>query len=276
MIMVAVAVVAIASLVSFVIFIMVLIRLFKENGALHGILGIFCGLYPFIWGWMKHRELDLTRKMTIWSICSVILILMQVAAVMIPLIMVQKESLSPGQGNVQMAKVTKTAPETVFIPKSSAKVSEIQADPFDAVVSLWKGGKFSNPQEALALMNGVIEKHPDFAGGFNNRGVAYGNLNRNSEAISDFNRALEIDSTYADAYGNRGNVNYALGKYDAALADYEREISLRPDGAHGYLNRGLAHNKLQKVDLACMDFKKACELGDCDGTRWATNAGICK
>ena len=65
--------VGLACLVPFVI---VLIKLFQTKGALHGILGIICGLYTFIWGWMNATALNLKNIMLIWTgliIASVIL-----------------------------------------------------------------------------------------------------------------------------------------------------------------------------------------------------------
>jgi len=48
----------VAGLASLVCFVIMLISLFKEKGALHGILGIIsCGIYPFIWGWMNADRL---------------------------------------------------------------------------------------------------------------------------------------------------------------------------------------------------------------------------
>ena len=50
-------------------FIMVLIPLFKTKGVGHGILGIICGLYTFIWGWINAKQLNLTKVMLVWTIC---------------------------------------------------------------------------------------------------------------------------------------------------------------------------------------------------------------
>jgi len=60
-----------AGLVSLVCFIIMVIPLFKEKGALHGILGIICGLYTFIWGWMNAARLGKTQIMLIWTIALV-------------------------------------------------------------------------------------------------------------------------------------------------------------------------------------------------------------
>jgi len=49
------SVLAILSIAFVVIYFIVLIKLFKTEGALKGILGFLCGLYTFIWGWLKHK-----------------------------------------------------------------------------------------------------------------------------------------------------------------------------------------------------------------------------
>ena len=71
--MVIVLILAIAAwIVALVCWIMVLIPLFKEKGVGHGILGIICGLYPFIWGWMNVTRLNIKNVMIIWSVCLVL------------------------------------------------------------------------------------------------------------------------------------------------------------------------------------------------------------
>jgi hypothetical protein len=69
-----------AGLASLVFFIMVLIRLFQEKGALHGILGILCGLYTFIWGWINGERLGFKQTMIYWTLAIVVQIVCQVLA----------------------------------------------------------------------------------------------------------------------------------------------------------------------------------------------------
>lgn len=58
--------------------IMVLIKQFKGGGRLHGIIGLITfGFWTFIWGWMKHKGLCLTKVMIVWTI----LIITQMALV---------------------------------------------------------------------------------------------------------------------------------------------------------------------------------------------------
>jgi hypothetical protein len=70
-----------AGLASLVFFIMVLIQLFKTKGALHGILGILCGLYTFIWGWINADAQGLRKTMVNWTIAIIAQIILQVLSI---------------------------------------------------------------------------------------------------------------------------------------------------------------------------------------------------
>ena len=58
---------AVGAILSLVCAIMVLIQLFKKEGVGLGILGIFCGIYTYIWGWIKCKELGLKNVMLGWT-----------------------------------------------------------------------------------------------------------------------------------------------------------------------------------------------------------------
>ena len=60
----------IAGGVSVVCWIIVLIRMFKES-ALKGIIGLICGIYAFIWGWMNSGS-GLKNVMLVWTLAIVL------------------------------------------------------------------------------------------------------------------------------------------------------------------------------------------------------------
>lgn len=62
------ALLGLVAIANLVFFIMVLIRLAKEKGALHCILGILCGLYTFIWGWINGAQLGFKKIMIYWTV----------------------------------------------------------------------------------------------------------------------------------------------------------------------------------------------------------------
>ena len=98
--------VVIINIMCFVLFIMVLVKLFKNEGALKGILGFFCSIYTFIWGWLKHKQLGMTKLMATWSILTVAgMIIVPVmgfsSAMMIPQYIKQMS----GNSNVKLSKI---------------------------------------------------------------------------------------------------------------------------------------------------------------------------
>ncbi len=61
---------------SIVCWIMVLIRMFKDAGAVHGIIGILCSLYAFIWGWMNAGKLGIRNLMLAWTLILILYIIL--------------------------------------------------------------------------------------------------------------------------------------------------------------------------------------------------------
>ena len=270
------------SLISLIVFIIVLIKQFKHGGALQGIIGIItCGLWTFIWGWIKHKSLALTKIMIIWTIIQLTpLVLLGVfgAAMMgqmykmvgdltgdPSLLMKQNDSLKNRNAPIKLPKrrVNK-APE--------AKDTDWNA----AAQALWKDGRYTDPNKAKDYWDKAIAANPQMAEAYNNRGLAFYNLERHQQAINDFSQAIRMKPQYAEAFNNRGNAYYAQDQYAKAEADFNKSLELRPKYAKALLNRGLAYFQMNKREESCKDFRRACDLGDCDGLQWAMQSGHCK
>ena len=64
------------NLICLICFIIVLIKLFQNEGVLKGILGLICGLYTFIWGWMNATKLNIKTVMMIWTLLIIVAIIL--------------------------------------------------------------------------------------------------------------------------------------------------------------------------------------------------------
>jgi hypothetical protein len=64
---------------SIICFIIVLIKLFQNEGALKGILGLICSLYTFIWGWMNATKLGIKNIMLIWTLLIIVMVVLNFA-----------------------------------------------------------------------------------------------------------------------------------------------------------------------------------------------------
>ena len=284
----------IMNILCLVFFFIVLVKLFKHEGALKGILGFFCSIYTFIWGWMKHKQLGMTKLMATWSILTVAgMVMVPVmgasSALMLPKYMQEmsgnagikfdKPDLSQKVRTLNpKAKSKKTQPPMTAAAekKSVAARNAEDGDWSRKAMALWTGDRYKDPNAALNYWSRAISSKQNTATAYNNRGLAYYGLKRYKEAIGDYTQAIQLDPAYAAAYNNRGNSYYELREYQLALHDFNQSLKLRPTYAKAYLNRALAHYQLGKNTEACSDFQKSCEQGDCDGMRWAMKNGICK
>lgn len=52
--------------------IIVLIKIFQNDGALKGILGLICSLFAFVWGWIHADRLGTKKIMMIWTVLLII------------------------------------------------------------------------------------------------------------------------------------------------------------------------------------------------------------
>jgi hypothetical protein len=270
------------SLISLVVFIIVLIKQFKHGGALQGIIGIItCGLWTFIWGWIKHKSLALTKIMIIWTIIQLTpLVLLGVfgAAMMGQMYKMVGDLTGDPSLLMKQNQSLKNRNAPIRLPKRRVKKAPAVKDTDwnAAAQALWKDGRYTDPNKAKDYWDKAIAANPKMAEAYNNRGLAFYNLERHQQAINDFSQAIRMKPQYADAFNNRGNAYYALDQYAKAEADFNKSLELKPKYAKALLNRGLAYFQMNKREESCKDFRRACDLGDCDGLQWAMQSGHCK
>ena len=270
------------SLISLIVFIIVLIKQFKHGGALQGIIGIItCGLWTFIWGWIKHKSLALTKIMIIWTIIQLTpLVLLGVfgAAMMGQMYKMIGDLTGNPSLLMKQDQNLKNRSAPIKLPKRRVKKAPAAKDTDwnAAAQALWQDGQYKDPNKAKGYWDKAIAANPKMAEAYNNRGLAFYNLERHQQAINDFSQAIRMKPQYAEAFNNRGNAYYALDQYEKAEADFNQSLQLKPKYSKALLNRGLTYFQMKKSEESCKDFRRACDLGDCDGLQWAMQSGHCK
>jgi len=64
-------------LVNIVCWIIVLVKIFQSGNVGLGILGIICGIFTFIYGWVKVDEYGIRQVMLVWSVVIIASIILQ-------------------------------------------------------------------------------------------------------------------------------------------------------------------------------------------------------
>jgi tetratricopeptide (TPR) repeat protein len=143
--------------------------------------------------------------------------------------------------------------ETTDITNSQQELGELVQKAFAAT----NEGKFPIAEN---FWTQIIEKFPDRAAAWSNRGNSRVSQNNLKAAISDYEKAMELAPDAPDPYLNRGTALEGLGRWEEAIADYNRVLELDPKDPAAYNNRGNAEAGLGKWEQAIADYAKAFEL----------------
>ena len=135
--------------------------------------------------------------------------------------------------------------------------------------SAWAKAQQGDYNKAIALLSQLIDRHPQNAIDYNNRGLVYFQSGQLNQALADYNRALQLNPHLASAYNNRANYYAACGILTAALADYNQAIDLNPSYVRAWINRGITLRDLGQYDEAIENFDIAGVLGQLEGHIYA-------
>ena len=112
-------------------------------------------------------------------------------------------------------------------------------------------------QRAIENFDEAIRLRPSFAAAWNGRGSALHKLERYQEAVESFEHAIRLHPSYVDAYGNRGNVLLALHQYQRALESFDQVLRLKADYAQAHYGRAAALYGLGLYPEAIASWDKA-------------------
>ncbi|MGC1308461.1 MAG: tetratricopeptide repeat protein [Phormidesmis sp.] len=106
----------------------------------------------------------------------------------------------------------------------------------------------------------LIDKLPEQAAVWSNRGNVRVRQNNLTGAMADYTQAIALAPSEADPYLNRGAVWEAMGQWESAIADYNQVLRLDPDDPAAYNNRANAEAGQGEWALAIADYQAAITL----------------
>jgi tetratricopeptide (TPR) repeat protein len=123
--------------------------------------------------------------------------------------------------------------------------------------------------EAIVSLSHLIDRHPDNAIDYNNRGLIYFQSGQLLKAIADYDKALQLNPGLASAYNNRANYYAASGSLNMAISDYDRALDLNPSHVRAWINRGITWRDLGQYQAAIEDLEIAALFGQLQGNIYA-------
>ncbi len=105
-------------------------------------------------------------------------------------------------------------------------------------------------EDIIKAYSEVIERNPDLAESYYNRGLAYYNRGDYENALDDYNRAIEIDSASAKTWYNRGLVREEAEDLNGALSDFDHATDLKQNFAKAWHGKGIVYTKMKQYGQA--------------------------
>ncbi len=113
---------------------------------------------------------------------------------------------------------------------------------------------------ALQGFNCLIERNPQSAADYNNRGLVHFQSGKLASSLADYNVAIDIDPNLANVYNNRANYYAALGELGLAIEDYDQAIRIDPMNVRAWVNQGITFREMELYEQAIENFTYALDI----------------
>ena len=107
--------------------------------------------------------------------------------------------------------------------------------------------------------NKAIQKKPNKAELYLERGFYYAKIEQWQLAIEDCSKAIQLNPNNAKYYVARGIYYGELQQFELVIQDYNKAILIDPDDPQSYILRGAAYKEIEQFELAIVDFNTGIE-----------------
>lgn len=115
-----------------------------------------------------------------------------------------------------------------------------------------------NYRAALADLDALVERQPDNAGAFADRGIVHHDLGDYSSATADLERSIRLNGGSLWAFGHLGQAYEANRDFERAEASYSHAIEMDRADLRGWVSRCFARGVIGKnLDAALADCSEA-------------------
>ncbi len=113
---------------------------------------------------------------------------------------------------------------------------------------------------AIELLKRATELDPKNKYAWNNLGLAYFGIRKDTEAIAAFNKQIELNPYDEYAYNNLGRVYWQARKYEDAVTAFHKQLEINPLDKFAHANLGAMYSEWHKYAEAAPELEKAASL----------------
>jgi len=152
-----------------------------------------------------------------------------------------------------------TVISVIVLAASAFAAKQLRAGVTDlsSIQDLVKTGK---TDEALAQLEKLTARQPDFAPAQSMLASLYFGRSRYAEALAAMQKAYAADPTNTSYQQKLGGAYLNLGEFDQAVTFFQKLITQNPNDSRAYLGLGSAYMSLKQYDAAIAPFRQAATL----------------
>lgn len=124
-------------------------------------------------------------------------------------------------------------------------------------------------ERALVILSELVERSPQEAKYYSNRGLVYLQGGQPWKALADFNQAIRLSSQLDQAFNNRANCHAALGNLQAAIADYVQAVDLNPFNVKARINLAITFREQEQYEKSLTALEEALVFNRLSGQIYA-------
>ncbi len=204
------------------------------------------------------------------------LILAQVPAAVLALVSPEAAEAFPEITGFRIFRVP-LSPRSILIIRapitngsSSASVSppiKTSSQPIDP-------GPSDDLDRVIADLDRAIQRTPEDAQAYRDRGNAWGRKGDTDRALADYQQAIRINSNDPAIFHDRGLMWQRKGEFDKAIVDFDRAVRMSFSDPEIYSDRGAAWFEKGSYDRALADFNQALKINPALATAYVRRAGV--
>ena len=149
-------------------------------------------------------------------------------------------------------------------PTSLDRLSTTDLEQKSVISSMFEEAKkhqsVGNFEQAQNILNAIIEKDPQNANAWNEKGRALEEVNNPLEALNCYTTALELDPSNPTYWNNKGYALDLMNRHEAAIQCYNKALELDPKDVDIWINKSAAIGQLGRYDEALEYADKAIQL----------------
>jgi Tfp pilus assembly protein PilF/TRAP-type uncharacterized transport system substrate-binding protein len=160
--------------------------------------------------------------------------------------------------------------QAIRINPNSASVSppvKTSSQPIDP-------GPSDDLDRVIADLDRAIQRSPEDAQAYRDRGNARGRKGDTDRALADYQQAIRINPNDPAIFHDRGLMWQRKGEFDKAIVDFDRAVRMSFSDPEIYSDRGAAWFEKGSYDRALADFDQALKINPALATAYVRRAGV--